>query len=222
MSGPPRISIFSDERALARALTDRVAVGPRGHADARARPANRPDTGALLRGSFVASRTRRGQPVAGGDIQSRRVRRHHRRASRQLSTIHERPPLQSREPRAASASTFWMARRRTRQKSVRGTSAEIAAAGGIDLQILGLGTNGHIGFNEPAPALEARTHRVTSRSRDSRCQRSVVCGRSGAGSGGSAVDGDCDDSSGAPDRSRCDGNVEGGDRGTSAPRSDHD
>ena len=31
----------------------------------------------------------------------------------------------------------------------------------IDLQILGLGTNGHIGFNEPARALEPRTHRVT-------------------------------------------------------------
>ena len=34
-------------------------------------------------------------------------------------------------------------------------------AGGIDIQILGIGTNGHIGFNEPAPGLEARTHRVT-------------------------------------------------------------
>ena len=38
---------------------------------------------------------------------------------------------------------------------------EIDAVGGIDLQILGIGTNGHIGFNEPAPELEARTHRVT-------------------------------------------------------------
>jgi glucosamine-6-phosphate deaminase len=38
---------------------------------------------------------------------------------------------------------------------------EIAEAGGIDLQILGIGTNGHIGFNEPAPTLVARTHRVT-------------------------------------------------------------
>jgi glucosamine-6-phosphate deaminase len=37
----------------------------------------------------------------------------------------------------------------------------IADAGGIDVQILGIGTNGHIGFNEPAPGLEARTHRVT-------------------------------------------------------------
>jgi len=37
----------------------------------------------------------------------------------------------------------------------------IAEAGGIDLQLLGIGTNGHIAFNEPADALEPRTHRVT-------------------------------------------------------------
>jgi len=37
---------------------------------------------------------------------------------------------------------------------------EIDRVGGIGLQILGVGTNGHIGFNEPAPELEARTHRV--------------------------------------------------------------
>jgi glucosamine-6-phosphate deaminase len=36
----------------------------------------------------------------------------------------------------------------------------IAAAGGIDVQILGIGTNGHIGFNEPGRALQSRTHRV--------------------------------------------------------------
>ena len=36
----------------------------------------------------------------------------------------------------------------------------VGDAGGIDIQILGIGTNGHIGFNEPAPTLEARTHRV--------------------------------------------------------------
>jgi glucosamine-6-phosphate deaminase len=36
----------------------------------------------------------------------------------------------------------------------------IADAGGIDLQLLGIGTNGHIGFNEPARELAATTHRV--------------------------------------------------------------
>jgi len=34
----------------------------------------------------------------------------------------------------------------------------IDRSGGIDLLILGLGINGHIGFNEPARALAARTH----------------------------------------------------------------
>lgn len=33
----------------------------------------------------------------------------------------------------------------------------IAAAGGIDLQVLGLGRNGHIGFNEPTGSLGSRT-----------------------------------------------------------------
>jgi glucosamine-6-phosphate deaminase len=36
----------------------------------------------------------------------------------------------------------------------------IHAAGGIDLQLLGIGSNGHIGFNEPGDELTARTHRV--------------------------------------------------------------
>jgi len=39
--------------------------------------------------------------------------------------------------------------------------AEIAGAGGLDLQILGIGGNGHIGFNEPGDELVAATHRVT-------------------------------------------------------------
>lgn len=35
--------------------------------------------------------------------------------------------------------------------------ADIARAGGIDLQLLGLGRNGHIGFNEPTSSLSSRT-----------------------------------------------------------------
>jgi glucosamine-6-phosphate deaminase len=37
----------------------------------------------------------------------------------------------------------------------------IEEAGGLDLQILGIGTNGHIGFNEPGNELVSSTHRVT-------------------------------------------------------------
>lgn len=36
----------------------------------------------------------------------------------------------------------------------------LAEAGGLDVIVLGIGTNGHIGFNEPGPSLEARTHRA--------------------------------------------------------------
>ncbi len=38
--------------------------------------------------------------------------------------------------------------------------AEIDAAGGIDLQLLGIGNNGHIGFNEPLTPFTSVTHIV--------------------------------------------------------------
>jgi glucosamine-6-phosphate deaminase len=37
----------------------------------------------------------------------------------------------------------------------------LRAAGGIDLQVLGIGRNGHIGFNEPGTSFECGTHVVT-------------------------------------------------------------
>ncbi|MCL2784730.1 MAG: glucosamine-6-phosphate deaminase [Propionibacteriaceae bacterium] len=37
----------------------------------------------------------------------------------------------------------------------------IKAAGGVDVQILGIGSNGHIGFNEPASSLSSRTRMKT-------------------------------------------------------------
>ena len=39
--------------------------------------------------------------------------------------------------------------------------AAISAAGGVDVQILGIGRNGHFGFNEPGSPLDSRTRRVT-------------------------------------------------------------
>lgn len=38
---------------------------------------------------------------------------------------------------------------------------KIAAAGGIDVQVLGIGSDGHIAFNEPGDSLASRTHTVT-------------------------------------------------------------
>ncbi len=42
-----------------------------------------------------------------------------------------------------------------------GYERKIKEAGGIDVQVLGIGVNGHIGFNEPAVNFEAKTHLVT-------------------------------------------------------------
>jgi glucosamine-6-phosphate deaminase len=41
--------------------------------------------------------------------------------------------------------------------AARAYETAIAAAGGIDLQLLGLGRNAHIGFNEPGSSLASRT-----------------------------------------------------------------
>jgi glucosamine-6-phosphate deaminase len=53
----------------------------------------------------------------------------------------------------------------------------IARAGGIDVQIVGLGLNGHIGFNEPARALVARTHLVRLQPPTRRTNASIFGGR---------------------------------------------
>jgi glucosamine-6-phosphate deaminase len=39
----------------------------------------------------------------------------------------------------------------------RAYEAAIREAGGIDIQLLGIGSNGHIGFNEPTSSLQSRT-----------------------------------------------------------------
>lgn len=44
------------------------------------------------------------------------------------------------------------------QKACDDYNKVIAGTGGVDLQLLGLGHNGHIGFNEPGMAFEAETH----------------------------------------------------------------
>ena len=56
----------------------------------------------------------------------------------------------------------------------------IERAGGIDVQILGLGMNGHIGFNEPARALVARTHSTRLKPATRRANASLFGNRAGA------------------------------------------
>ncbi|MBL4938463.1 glucosamine-6-phosphate deaminase [Clostridium sp. YIM B02515] len=44
------------------------------------------------------------------------------------------------------------------EKECKEYDESIEKAGGIDLQLLGIGTNGHIGFNEPSDFLNLNTH----------------------------------------------------------------
>ena len=53
---------------------------------------------------------------------------------------------------ATDALSEW-SRARRGPGSARASNARSIAAGGIDLMVLGLGGNGHIGFNEPGSAL---------------------------------------------------------------------
>jgi glucosamine-6-phosphate deaminase len=43
------------------------------------------------------------------------------------------------------------------ERTCRAYEEEIRACGGIDIQVLGLGSDGHIGFNEPTSSLASRT-----------------------------------------------------------------
>ena len=47
------------------------------------------------------------------------------------------------------------------EENAHSYEAAIEAAGGIDLQFMGIGRNGHIGFNEPAQAFSDRTGIIT-------------------------------------------------------------
>ena len=158
--GLPRLAIFRDERAAARALTDRIAVA------LAANPA-------LVLG-LPTGRT----PVAFYHELASRVEHGTSDLSRATTfNLDEFVGIPSDHP--GSFRTFMNTHlfgrvnlALERIHFLNGTAVDtaeeceryeraIAAAGGIDIQILGVGSNGHIGFNEPGPELQARTHRVT-------------------------------------------------------------
>ncbi len=63
------------------------------------------------------------------------------------------------------------------KREVARYEAQIAQAGGLDLVILGIGRNGHLGFNEPGPTLAARTHRVVLKPETRRANAGLFGGR---------------------------------------------
>jgi len=54
---------------------------------------------------------------------------------------------------------------------------EIASLGGLDLLLLGIGSNAHIAFNEPARVLHARSHRARLAAATRRANASLFGGR---------------------------------------------
>ena len=58
---------------------------------------------------------------------------------------------------------FLNGRARSWRREAARYERRLAAMGGLDLVVLGIGGNGHIGFNEPAAALAANTHVATLR-----------------------------------------------------------
>jgi glucosamine-6-phosphate deaminase len=60
------------------------------------------------------------------------------------------------------------------QAACEAYDAALAAAGGVDLQLLGIGTDGHIGFNEPCSSLASRT-RIKTLTEQTRVDNARFC-----------------------------------------------
>lgn len=58
------------------------------------------------------------------------------------------------------------------EEAAQGYEAEIRAAGGLKLAVIGLGPNGHVGFNEPGSDPDTRT-RIVDLTRESRDQNAA-------------------------------------------------
>jgi glucosamine-6-phosphate deaminase len=62
-------------------------------------------------------------------------------------------------------------------RGARAYERAIARAGGLDVCLVGIGANGHLGFNEPGASLEPWTHRVSLRSETRRANAYLFDGR---------------------------------------------
>ena len=92
----------------------------------------------------------------------------------QLSRVHAGRAVRSRVDRSGEHRHSSTARAPDLKAECRRYEDAIAAAGGIDLQILGIGANGHIGFNEPADGLCAHTHVAELEQESTGGQRAAV------------------------------------------------
>jgi glucosamine-6-phosphate deaminase len=158
--GPPRIAIFTDARSAARALADRIAA----LLDDRPRLVIGLPTGRTpvdfydeLASLVEQGRADLSQATTFNLDEFVGIPAGHPGSFRSFMDEH----FFSRVNLAAERIHFLDGAAADTAEECARYEREIAASGGIDVLILGIGTNGHIGFNEPARALQARTHRVT-------------------------------------------------------------
>ena len=83
----------------------------------------------------------------------------------ELPGLHAPAPVRPGGHRPATAPTCSTARcpRRSSPSTPREFDRWIEADGGLDLQLLGIGRNGHIGFNEPSDLTVAEALRLPTR-----------------------------------------------------------
>ena len=87
--------------------------------------------------------------------------------------------------------------------------ALIAASGGIDLLLLGIGANGHIAFNEPGSDFASRTREIRL-DEATRIAEAAQFSRSRIGSRACDHDRDCDNPGSAQHPADCNRACEGG------------
>ena len=151
----PRVTVFPDARTAARVVAARLASA------LRRIPASSSGSPRAVRRSHEELSADIGSSprlVEGDDVQPRRVRRP-APGPWLIPPVHAGAPLPLHQPRPA-ADQLLVGTANPDEECLRYERA--IAEWGIDIQILGIGTNGHIGFNEPGPS-STRTHRVKLR-----------------------------------------------------------
>ena len=169
MSTPERIRtvIVDDHDEIGRLVARRIAEVIRERRRHRRRPVLGLATGSTPIGVYrelIRMHREEGLSFADVDhVQSRRVLPDGSGEHPLLPPVHVGEsllPARHPSPRTSTSPAATCAREEVEAECRRYEEA-IAAAGGIDLQLLGIGRTGHIGFNEPGSGLDSRTRLVT-------------------------------------------------------------
>jgi glucosamine-6-phosphate deaminase len=166
--GPERIPtlIVDDHDEMGRLVARRIAEVIRAKRSAGRQPVLGLATGSTPIGVYrELIRLHREEGLGFGDVVTfnldeyypmdpRSIHSYHRFMAENFFSQLDIPPANVHIPRGDGA-------RDDLEAECRSYEEAIHAAGGIDLQLLGIGRTGHIGFNEPGSGAESRTRAVT-------------------------------------------------------------